>query len=132
MRDDPFIYSGRAVKRTKDTPAGAGGTIDHAVVHPSEVTEQKGDLLICDLWQQGADSVHDMRVVNTATLMHRTKDTPRCLHKEDRGKKQMYLEVCLQKRRHFPPFVALADGLLMVEETATLKRLDSRLASKWK
>ena len=27
--------------------------------------EQKGDLIIWDLWQQGIDSVHDMRVVNT-------------------------------------------------------------------
>ena len=44
----------------------------------------------------------------------------------------MYLEAFLQQRRHFSPFVALVDGLLGVESTATLKRLAIRLATKWK
>ena len=44
----------------------------------------------------------------------------------------MYLEACLQQRRHFSPFVASVDRLLGVEETATLKSLASRLATKWK
>ena len=30
VHDNPFIYSGRAVKRTKAAPAGAGGTSKHA------------------------------------------------------------------------------------------------------
>ena len=49
VHDDPLIYSSRAVKRTKATPAGASGNKDHAVAPPPEVTEQKGGLLICDL-----------------------------------------------------------------------------------
>ena len=44
----------------------------------------------------------------------------------------MYLEACLQQRRHFSPFVASLDGLLWVEATATLTRISSRLATKWK
>ena len=44
----------------------------------------------------------------------------------------MYLEACLQQRQHFSPFVASDDGLLGVEATATLKRIASCLASKWK
>ena len=44
----------------------------------------------------------------------------------------MYLETCLQQRRHFSPFVASVDGLLGVEATITLKRLASRLATKFK
>ena len=51
VRNDPLIYSGRSVKRTKAVTAGAGGTSKHAEVQPPEVTEQKGDLLIRDLWQ---------------------------------------------------------------------------------
>ena len=43
-------------------------------MQPLEVTEQKGDLLIHDLWQQETDSVHNMRFVNTDALAHRTKD----------------------------------------------------------
>ena len=101
-------------------------------MQPSEVTEQKGDLLIRDLWQKGTDSVHDMRVVNTDTLPHRTKDPEKCLHEAERGKLKMYLEVCLQQSRNFSPFAALVDRILGVQAAATLKRLASRLATKWK
>ena len=44
----------------------------------------------------------------------------------------MYLEACLQQRRHFSPFFALVERLLGVEATATLKMLASRLVTKWK
>ena len=44
----------------------------------------------------------------------------------------MHLEACLKQRRNFSPFVALMDGRLGLEATATLKRLASRLATKWK
>ena len=44
----------------------------------------------------------------------------------------MYLEACLQKRWHFSPFVSSVDGLLGVEATATLKRIASLLATKWR
>ena len=54
------------MKRTKATPAGSNGNSKHTVA--PEVTEQKRDLLIRDLWQQGTDSVHDMRVVTGAWL----------------------------------------------------------------
>ena len=74
VHNDPLIYSSRAVKRTKAAPAGASGTRKHAEVQPPEVTEQKDNLLIRDLWQQGTDSVYDMCVVNTDALTHRTKD----------------------------------------------------------
>ena len=47
-------------------------------------------------------------------------------------KKKMYLEYCLQQRRHFSSYVASVDWLLGVETTATLKRLASLLATKWK
>ena len=49
-----------------------------------------------------------------------------------KGEENMYLEACLQQRRHFSPFVASAEGLLGVEAKATLKRIASRLATKWK
>ena len=44
----------------------------------------------------------------------------------------MYLEAYLQKRRQFSPFAASVDRFLGVEATATLKRLASRLATKWR
>ena len=44
----------------------------------------------------------------------------------------MYLEACLQQRRHFSPFVTSVDGMLGMEATATLKTIASCLATKWK
>ena len=42
----------------------------------------------------------------------------------------MYLEACLQHRRHFFPVVASVDILLGVEAMATLTRIASHLATK--
>ena len=115
---------------TKAKPVGASVNNDQAGAPPLEVTEEKGDQLIRDLWKNGTDSVHNMRAVNTDAKLHRTKDPEWCLQEAERRKKWKYLEACLQQRRHFSPFVASVDGLLGVEATATLKRLASRLATK--
>ena len=132
MRDNPLIYSSRSVKRMKATPAGDSGKTEQAGAPPPEVTEQKGDLLIRDLWQNEMDSVIGMRVVNTDSKYHMSKDLEKCLQEAERGKNRMYLEACLQQHRHFPPFVDLVDGMLGVEATATFKRLASRMVTKWK
>ena len=73
-----------------------------------------------------------MRVVNTDDKSHMAKYPEKCLQEAERGKKRMYLEACLQQRRHFFPFVALVDGLLGMGAAETLKKLSSRLATKWK
>ena len=65
VRNDPLIFAGCTVKRLKANQDGAGGSTYQDGAPPSESTEQKGDLLIRDLWQNRTDSVHDMRVVNT-------------------------------------------------------------------
>ena len=70
--------------------------------------------------------------MNNDALTHRGKESERCLHKEEQERNKMYLEACLQKRRHFSPFVASVDGLLGVEDRAALKKLASCLATKWK
>ena len=105
---------------TRETPAAP------------EVTGQKGNLLTRYLWNQGTDSVHKIRVVNTDALSYLKKAPEKCLHEAEKGKNNMYLEACLQQRRHFSPFVASVDGLLGVEVTATLKRISSGLATKWR
>ena len=115
MRDDPLIYSGRAVSRKKPTPAGSTEPKPTRETPAApEVTKQKVDLLIRDFWQQGTDIVHDMRVVNTDALSYLEKASEKCLHEAEKGKKNMYLEACLQQRRHFSPFFPSVDGLLGV------------------
>ena len=132
MCDEPLIFVGCAVKRPKSKPARSKATIFPAATPSLEATEQKGDLLIRDLWHYGTDSVHNMRVVNTYYKSHLAKTPEKCLQEAERAKKKMYLEACLQQHRHFFLFVAYVDGLLGVEERATLNRINSRLGTKWR
>ena len=68
VRNDPLIYSGCAMRRMKSMPVGSNiSKSSETTTEAPEVTEQKGDLLIRDLWQQGTDSVHDTHVVNTVS-----------------------------------------------------------------
>ena len=73
-----------------------------------------------------------MHVVNTDALSYVRKTPEKCLYEAERGKKKIYLEACLQQRRHFSPFVDSVDWMLGVEATAILKRISSRLAIKWR
>ena len=58
------------MKRLKENPARTKGTTVPDDTPPLKATEQKGDILICDLWKNVTDSVYDMRVVNTADKYH--------------------------------------------------------------
>ena len=127
--NNPLIYQGCAVTRTKDQAAGPrdSTTLGDS---PPEATEQKGDLLIRDLWANGTDSVHDMRVVNTDANSSWERSLDKFLEEAETGKKKMYLEACLQQRQHFSPFVASVDGLFRVEATGYPFQVSRRLHSE--
>ena len=83
----------------KPKPAGSNITSPpDATTAAPEVTEQKGDLLIRYLWQQGTNSVNDMRVVNTDALSYVRRSPEKCLQEAEREENKMYLEACLQQR----------------------------------
>ena len=73
-----------------------------------------------------------MRVVNTDAKSHSTKTPEKCLQEAERANRNIYLEACLQQLRHFSPFVASVIRLLGLGATATLKRIPSSLATKWR
>ena len=67
---DPLIHQGHDVREE----------MAQDVVPPSKKTpsttdnlDLKGELLIHDLWKRGADSIHDIRVVNTDALSYQNK-----------------------------------------------------------
>ena len=97
MRDNPLIFTGCTVKRPKANPDRYKTTKSTAATPPLEDTEQRGDLLIHDLWQNRTDSVHNMRVVNTDAKSHSAKTPEKCLQEAEREKKKIYLESCLQQ-----------------------------------
>ena len=78
------------MKRPKAKPAGLSGSTNPGDT-PPEATEQKVDLLIRDLWNNGTDSVHDMHIVNTDAKSYWEKSPERCLEEAERSKKKMYL-----------------------------------------
>ena len=73
-----------------------------------------------------------MRVVNIDPKSHSAKTPEKCLQEAERAKKKIYLESCLQQRRHLYNFVASVEGLLGMDLMATLKSIDILLAKKWR
>ena len=63
------------MKRPKEKLARSKGKIVPYDTPLLEATEQKGDLLIRDLWLNETDSVHKMRVVNTDAKSHLAKNS---------------------------------------------------------
>ena len=66
--------------------------------------KEKGGILIQDLWTQGTDIIHDMRVMNTDAVYYQSKPPEKFLETAERQNKKKYLNVCLNERRHFTPF----------------------------
>ena len=99
---------------------------------PPKEGEEKGHLLIQELWTQGADSIHDMRVVNTDTVSYQSKTLEKCLETAKRETKKQYLNTSIHYWQQFTPFIASVYVLLEVEAEATLERISSRLKQKWK
>ena len=124
VHDDPLVFAGRAMHITKAQPDGSTYPPSK---NKSEAMEQKGDLLIRDLWQNSTNSVHDMRVVDTNDKYPLENTLENFLQEAERSKKNIYLEACLQQHQHFTPFVASVGGILGVEVGATLKIISSRL-----
>ena len=93
--------------------------------------EDRGDLLIRSFWDRATDLIVDVRITDTDAKSYKSRSPAKILESQEREKKKKYLEPCLERRRHFTPFVVSADGLKGKEATAFLKRLSILLARKW-
>ena len=89
MRDNHLIHPGRAVQEGKVQPKGSLTNNQHA---HKETYDNKGDMLICNLWQRGIDSIHDIRAVNTDALHHHNKLTENYPLTAKNEKRRKYLE----------------------------------------
>ena len=117
VRDEPQIYPGRSSDADETERA-------------SPQTEERGDLLIRNLWKRQTDCILDVRVTNldAASNIHRKSELVLLSH--EREKKKKYLQACLDQRRHFSPFVVSCDGLLGKEARSVLQNLAGRLSKK--
>ena len=78
------------------------------------------------------DIIQDIHAVKNDALSHYNKFPEKFLQMAEKEKKQKYLEAFLWKCHHFYPLVSSMDGIPGVEADAKLKRISTRLASKWK
>ena len=82
--------------------AGGGEAKDKAkgkvMEAPSpEEGEEKGGILIQNLWTQGTESIHDIRVMSTDAVSYQSKTTKKCIETAKRENKKNYLNACLNK-----------------------------------
>ena len=96
----------------------------------STATEERGDLLIRNIWKHKADCILDVRITNldAPSKIHRKPEAVLLSH--EREKKKYYLQGCLNQRRHFSPFVISCDGVLGNEAKEVLQNLAGSLAQK--
>jgi hypothetical protein len=129
VRDEPLIKPSRVKESEKDTPIK--DTSQEKTEQTATGEDERGDLLIRGFWARGTDCILDVRVTDSDAKSYCKRDPAKVLESQEKEKKRKYLEACLERRRHFTPFVCSADGMLGREAKTFAKRLAAKLANKW-
>ncbi|MEJ2330924.1 MAG: hypothetical protein P8Z33_13945, partial [Gammaproteobacteria bacterium] len=98
---------------------------------PSIGLDARGDKGVEGFWAHRTTCIFDIRITNTESRRHRGASPASILAKEERQKKDKYLDTCLEHCRHFTPLIYSVDGMAGLETQAAEKRLASLLARKW-
>ena len=125
VRDEPII--------TPSSSPSASGSSSASQAPAPVVTspDDRGDLLIRNLWSRGTDCIIDVRVTDLDAKSQNRKAPSTILANHEKAKKHKYLAACLQQRCHFVPFVVSTDGLLGREANFLIKKLAALLSEKW-
>ena len=65
----------------------------------------------------------EIRMINLNVVSYLRMTPEKALAKSEKENKDLYLQVCLERRRNFTPMVYSADGILGAESLAAQKRL---------
>jgi hypothetical protein len=130
VRDEPQIHPSRHEEQKEASEESPESQQVIRTLSKQASSEERGDILIRNLWQNGTDCILDVRITDTDAASYRHKDPKKVLEQHEREKKKKYLQACLDQRRHFSPFVVSTDGLIGREAKVILKVLASRLAEK--
>ena len=116
--------------KTDDSPSDST-TNSNTPPQPTLPSDERGDLLVKNVWSPGTDCIIDVRMTDTDSASS-LDDTPEeALAKHEQQKKRKYVNSCLKQRRTFTPFVLSVDGLLGREANSLLKAISTHLAEKW-
>jgi hypothetical protein len=69
-------------------------------------------------------------IIDTEAKSYSKRDPAKVLESQEKEKQRKCLETCLERRRHFTPFVCSVDGLLGREAKTFAKHLTPKLASR--
>ena len=94
VHDDSKIFTGCYLRggKTKGKTTKKGKEAP-----PLEEGDEKEDLMIQDIWTQGTDSIHDMRVLNNDAVSYQYKTPEKFLETSECEKKNKYLNTCLNE-----------------------------------
>ena len=90
VRDNPKIFTSCDAQGGKSKSKGKTAAKGKEATPPGD-GEEKGGLLIQDIWTQGTDSIHDMCAGNTDAVSYQSKTPEKCLETAEREKKSNYL-----------------------------------------
>ena len=95
-------------------------------------SQERGDIGIRGFWAKQFDCIMDIRITYPEANSNRNSTLEKILERQEKEKKKKYLQPCLERRRHFTPFVATTDGMLGKEAKKFIARLATCLAGKWR
>jgi hypothetical protein len=98
----------------------------------TNTTEERGDISCHAFWAKQRDTIFDVRITDSDAPAHRTVEVPKLLARQEKEKKNKYLQSCLEMRKDFTPLVYTVDGVAGREARSAEKRLAALLADKWK
>ena len=99
-------------------------------VHVSVTVESRTDISTHGFCKQGTTAIFDIRIVNLDAGSYLCMTPEKALAKVEKDKKDLYLQACLERRRHFTPMVYSVDGIPGLEALAAHKRLAALIIFK--
>jgi hypothetical protein len=90
------------------------------------------DLGVRGVWQPQDLTLLDIRVIDTDAQSYVPRPVNACLTSAENQKKTKYSSACEERHVSFTPFVTSIDGALGPEAKSFMRRLDEKLATKWK
>jgi hypothetical protein len=117
VSDEPLIYTGPAALRE----SGADQNKD-----------LRGDVAVQGFWKRQTTAIFDIRVTDTDAKSYQGQSAQKSIARQEKEKKDKYVDACVERRRQFTPLVYSVDGLLGSEARAASKRLACLLSQKWK
>ena len=115
---EPFIYS---LKDRTSPPTSSATRV-----------EARGDVAVFNFWQRGTTAIFDVHVTDTNSPSYKAHNPLTILARQEKAKKDKYVQPCIERRRQFTPLVFSVDGLVATEAEAACKHLAAKLAEKWK